>query len=144
MPLDKHNSRMARARDLMSSLINVASSQNVPFHQPQQLQCLHHGATFVLLWSPILSSQPREVTIWGRHIMASVQDTKVTEPLLILCLAYYAMNEFNITPSQFILFKVYPCPPTAPTSTHEEAHLIQSSRSEPQLKNYLKWWETWG
>ena len=33
-------------------------------------------------------------------------------------------------------------PPTAPTSTHEEACLIQSSCSEPRLKNYLKWWET--
>ena len=49
MPSDKHNSRMARARDLISSLINVASSRDVPFHQPQLLQCLHQGATFVPL-----------------------------------------------------------------------------------------------
>ena len=47
MPSDKHNSRTARARDLIS-LINVASSRDVPFHQPQLLQCLHQGATFVL------------------------------------------------------------------------------------------------
>jgi len=74
MPSDKHNLRMARGRDLISSLINVASSREVPFHQPQQLQCLHHGATFVPLWSPILSSQPHKVTICGRHVMASVRD----------------------------------------------------------------------
>jgi len=49
---------------------------------------------------------------------------------------------FTLTPSQFILFKVYPCPPTTPTTIHGEARLIQLSRSEPWLKNYLKWWET--
>ena len=49
---------------------------------------------------------------------------------------------FTLTPSQFILFKVYPCPPTTPTSTHGEARLIQSSSSEPQLRSDLKWWET--
>jgi len=96
MPSDKHNSRTARARDLISSLINVASSWDVPFPQPQQLQCLHHGATFVPLWSPILSSQPGKVTICGRHVMASVWDIKITEALLTPCLAYYVMNEFDI------------------------------------------------
>ena len=95
MPSDKHNSRTARARDLISSLINVALSQDVPFHQPQQLQCLHHGATFVPFWCPILSSQPRKVMICGRHVMASVQDIKVTEVLLILCLAYYVMEQIR-------------------------------------------------
>ena len=54
MPSDKCNSRTARARDLISSLINVIPSQDVPFHQPRQLQCLHYGATFILHWSPIL------------------------------------------------------------------------------------------
>jgi len=49
---------------------------------------------------------------------------------------------FTLTPSQFILFKLYPCPPTAPITTHGEARLIQSSRNEPRLKNYLKWRET--
>jgi len=92
MPLDKHNSRTARARDLISSLINVASSWDVPFHQWQELQCLHHGATFVPLWSPILSSQPCKVMICGRHVMASVQDIKIAGALLILCLAYYVMK----------------------------------------------------
>ena len=50
---DKRNSR---ARDLISLLTNVALSQDVPFHQPQQLQCLHHSASY--LCAPILSTQP--------------------------------------------------------------------------------------
>jgi len=92
MPSDKHNSRTARARDLISLLINVTSSQDVPFHQLQQLQYLHHGATFVPLWSPILSSQPRKVTICSRHVMASVRDIQIAEALFTLCLAYYVMK----------------------------------------------------
>ena len=63
MPSDKHNSKTPKAKDLISSLINTASSQDVFFYQPQQLQCLHHGATFEPLCAPILSSQPRIVTI---------------------------------------------------------------------------------
>ena len=89
MPSYKHDSG---ARDLISSLINTASSWDVPFHQLQQLQCLHHGATFVPLWSPILSSQPRKVTICGRHVMASVQDIQIAEALLTLFLACYVMK----------------------------------------------------
>ena len=93
MPSDKHNLRMARAKDLISSLIiSVASSRDVPFHQPQELQCLYHGATFVPLWSPILSSQPHKMTICGRHVMPSVWDIKTAEALFILCLAYYVMK----------------------------------------------------
>ena len=52
MPSDKHNLRTARARDFISSLINAASSRDVPFHQPQPLKCLHHGATIELLCVP--------------------------------------------------------------------------------------------
>ena len=41
MPSNQHiNSRTARDRDLISSVINVASSPDVPFHQLQQLQCM--------------------------------------------------------------------------------------------------------
>jgi len=36
MPSEKHNSIMAKATGLISSLFNVASSGDVPFHQPQQ------------------------------------------------------------------------------------------------------------
>ena len=92
MPSDKHNLRAATARDVISSLINVASSRDVPFHQPQQLQCLHHAATFVSLCAPILCSQPCKVTICGRHLMASVRGIKIAEALLILCLAYYVIK----------------------------------------------------
>ena len=93
MPSDKHNSRMARARDLISSLINVAPSGDVPFHQLQLLQCLHQGAVplypFDLLF---FSSQPRKVSICGRHEMASVRHIKINEALLVLCVAYFVMK----------------------------------------------------
>ena len=92
MPSGKHNLRTARARDLNCSLINIASSRDVPFYQPQQLQSLHHGATFVPLWSPIPFSKLHKVMICSRHVMASVQDVKIAEALLILCLAYYALK----------------------------------------------------
>jgi len=98
MPSDKHNSKMAWARYLIFSLINVASSRDMlfHFHQLQQLQCLHHGATFVPLCTPILSSWSCKVTICWRHMMASVRDIKIAEALLILCLAYYVWNKFDI------------------------------------------------
>ena len=47
MPSDKRNSTMAIAACLISSLFNVASAQDVPFYQPQQLQWL--VASFFLL-----------------------------------------------------------------------------------------------
>ena len=89
IPSDEHNSRTAGAKDLISSLINVASSR---FYQPQLLKCLHQGATFVPLDLPSFSSQPRKVTICGKHEMASVQHIKIDEALLMLCLAYHAMK----------------------------------------------------
>ena len=36
------------------------------------------------------------MTICGRHVLASVQDMKIAEALLMLCLAYYVMNKFDI------------------------------------------------
>ena len=89
MPLGKHNLRTA---DLISSLINVASSRDVPFHLPQLLQCLHQGVTLYPFDLPFFSSQPRKVTICGRHKMASVRDIKIDEALLVLCLTYYVMK----------------------------------------------------
>ena len=47
MPSDKRNLIMAMTTGLISSLFNVALSGDAPFHQPQQLQCLHHGSTKV-------------------------------------------------------------------------------------------------
>ena len=50
MPSDKHNSITAKAIDLISSLINVTLSRDVPFRQPLQLQCSYHTKlTFVLV-----------------------------------------------------------------------------------------------
>ena len=106
MPLDKHNLRTARARDLISSLIKVSLSRDVPFYQPQELQCLHHGATFLLLWSPILSLQPCKVTICSRHVMASVRD--IAEALLILYLAYYVMKQVRHSWNWGVMTFTYP------------------------------------
>jgi len=51
MPSDKRNLMMAKATGLISLLFNVASSEDVSFHQPQQLQCymVLLKLTFVLL-----------------------------------------------------------------------------------------------
>ena len=66
---------MAIATGLISSLFNAASSQDVPFHQLQQLQCLDHGSTKAYLCSP-LCSIPFSSTVYVTitQIMASVQD----------------------------------------------------------------------
>jgi len=53
MPSDRCNSIMAIA--LISSLFNIASSGDMPFRQPQQLQCLHHGSTETYFCSPLCS-----------------------------------------------------------------------------------------
>ena len=55
MPSDKHNSITAKAMGSISSLFNVALSREVPFCQPLQLQCLHHGSTKAYLCSPLFS-----------------------------------------------------------------------------------------
>ena len=58
MPSEKCDSIMAIATiatGLIYSLLNVASFQNIPFCQPEQLQCLHSGlpkGNFVFL-SPL-------------------------------------------------------------------------------------------
>ena len=43
MPSAKHNSTVDIAMGLISSLFDVASSRDVPFHQLQYVQCTHHG-----------------------------------------------------------------------------------------------------
>jgi len=45
IPSDKHNSLMTKATGFISSLLNITLYRGVPFCQPQQLQCLHHGST---------------------------------------------------------------------------------------------------
>ena len=44
---------------------------------------------------PFFSSQPHKVTIHGRQEMASVQNIKLDEALLVLCLAYYVMKRVH-------------------------------------------------
>ena len=90
IPSDKHNLITARARDLISSLINIASSRDMPFHQPQQLHCLHNGPIFVPLCAPILSSQ---LHIGDDHLMASVWGIKIADTLFILLLTYSVMKQ---------------------------------------------------
>ena len=51
----KYNLIMATATDLISSLPNITLSRDVPFYQPQQLQCLHQGSTETYLCSPLYS-----------------------------------------------------------------------------------------
>ena len=48
MPLAKHNSTTERITGLISSLLNIALSQDLPFRQPQKLQYTWH-TTCVLL-----------------------------------------------------------------------------------------------
>ena len=89
MPSDKHNSRTARARDLISSLINIASSLFTNH------SCYSACIRVLPLYPfdlPYFSSQLRKVTICGRHVMVSVWDIKIAEALLMLCLAYYVMK----------------------------------------------------
>ena len=77
MPSDKRNSIMALATGLISSLFNVAPSRDVPFRQPQQFQCSHHGFIKNYLCSPLYSipfSFSVKVTICDTRIMASVRD----------------------------------------------------------------------
>ena len=88
MPLDKHNSRTARARDFISSLINIVRPDMCLFTNHS---CYSVCIRVLPLYFDLLTTA--EVTICGRHIMASVQDIKIAEALLILCLAYYVMKQ---------------------------------------------------
>jgi len=45
----------AEAIGLISSLLNVASPRDVPFHQLLQPKCLHYGSTKAYLCSPLFS-----------------------------------------------------------------------------------------
>ena len=55
MPSSKRNSITAKAMGLIFALFNVASSRDVPFRQPLQLECLHHGFTKAHLCFPSCS-----------------------------------------------------------------------------------------
>jgi len=58
---DKHNSITTKAMGLNFALFDIASSQNMPFYQLQQLQYFCHGSTkltFVLLYTLFISPLP--------------------------------------------------------------------------------------
>jgi len=82
-----------------SSLNNVVRPKTVPFCQPQQLQCLHHGFTKAYLYSPLCSiplSTTAQVTICYTRVVASVQDLGDTSAsrgtfYTILYLEHYPM-----------------------------------------------------
>ena len=57
---------------LIFALFDAASLRDVPFRQPQQFQCLHHGFTKAYLCSPFPTAAL--VTIYGTHIMTLVRD----------------------------------------------------------------------
>ena len=54
MPSAKRNWTMDKATGLIFSMFNVTLSRDVPFRQPQYVQCMYHGLTFVLLCVPVL------------------------------------------------------------------------------------------
>ena len=91
MPLDKHDLRMARATDLIFSLINVTSSRDVSVH------CSSYSAYIMVLpLYPFVCSFSFHncvlVMICHRCVMASVQEIKIPETRRILFLAYNVMK----------------------------------------------------
>ena len=65
MPSDKHNSIMAKATGLISSLFDVASVQQVPFGIPQYVKCILHGLTSVLLCVPFIFADSEKCRFGG-------------------------------------------------------------------------------
>ena len=67
---------------LTSWLLSITSSQDVPFRQPQQLQCTYHGLTFSLLCVPFfflhyhLGVSDNASKVHDAYIVASVVDNK--------------------------------------------------------------------
>ena len=97
MPSEKHNSIMGIITALTPSLLDVASSQDVSFYQPQQLHCLHHGSTETYLCSPFCSipfSLTMKVTICGTHVMLWLRcETRVNAELAgVLLTLFLAWN----------------------------------------------------
>ena len=56
MPPVRHNSTMDKVTGLISSLFDVALSQDVPYHQLQYVQYTHHGLNFFLLTTQVVNS----------------------------------------------------------------------------------------
>ena len=101
-PSDKRNLITAIATGctaLISSLLfNIASSQDVPFCQPQQLQCSHHGSTKTYLCSPLYCihfSLSAKVMICSTRVMASVVSVVQAGVLLALFFAWTVNQTFE-------------------------------------------------
>ena len=52
MPSDKRNSKTANATGLIFSQFDLTWVRHVPFGVPQEVECMHHGVTFVSLYFP--------------------------------------------------------------------------------------------
>ena len=92
MPSDKRNSIMAIATGLIFSLFNVASSRDVPFRQPQQLQCSHHGFTKIYLCSPFLSPLARRWRFAVHALWLWCETRVIAEPVGVLQTLFFACN----------------------------------------------------
>jgi len=61
----------------------------------QQLQCLHYGATFVLLYASILFVTTLQVTNHRKRAMALVQDIMLKLISKALLTLFFALNVIN-------------------------------------------------
>ena len=113
MPSAKHNSTIDNATRLLSLLQDVVSSQGMPFCQPQQLQCLHHGSTEPYLCSPLYSITfftTAQETICSTSVMTSVQElvtTLLAEQLLILFFLWYATQRVQDSWQQSVIVHTF-------------------------------------
>jgi len=86
----------------------------------------HHGR-------PVVSCVFLSIVVLDKDLLCSFVVISVCfKPSVAHNLAY-----FTLTPSQFIIFKVYPLPLASPITTHSEARLIQLSQSKPWLQKKL-------
>ena len=60
MPSDKHNLITANATNLMFSLFDVGSAEDVPFGILQYVQCILHGLVRVLLCVPFMFADSKK------------------------------------------------------------------------------------
>jgi len=71
------------AMGLISSLFDFASPRDVPFHQPQEVQCMHHGHTIALHCVPVLFAD----NAWCGFVIVQYGFTQaVPAPVHIFCI----------------------------------------------------------
>jgi len=83
MPSDSHNSKMAKATDLIFLLFNVASAREMPFAIPLYMQCILHGLTTALLCVHSSLFTTKSFARDGFHLLrkSSVVATLITKVL---------------------------------------------------------------